>query len=128
MNKRKLTGIRLILNRIKFYFQKIHLLVITFFILIFIFKSSAFAQDGRVITIGSIDDLLWSIVKTIQYYSLPLMAIALVGLGVRLISSGDDSQTKQVVKNWMIKVLTGGVVIFSAATIAGVLKSVVGGG
>ncbi|MEI6887162.1 MAG: TrbC/VirB2 family protein [bacterium] len=85
------------------------------------------AEEGKAITIGSVDELLWSIVKTIQYYSLPMMAIALVGLGAKLITSGDDNQTKQSVKSWMIKVLSGGLVIFGASSIANVLKLAVGG-
>src|ERR1035437_4424507 len=97
----------------------IYLLLIFFYLFIPTYVN---AQDGKAITIGSIDELLWSIVKTIQYYSLPMMAIALVGLGAKLITSGDDNQTKQAVKSWMIKVLSGGLVIFGASAIAGVLK------
>jgi hypothetical protein len=72
------------------------------------FPSKVLAQ-GNVIVVGSIDELLWSIVKTIQYYSLPVMALTLAGLGIKLVSSGDDTQVKNVVKSWMIKILAGGV-------------------
>lgn len=103
---------------------KVLLVTIFFF---FHFTHEVFAQEGKVIVITSIDELLWSIVKTVQYYSLPIMAVALVGLGVKLITSGDDNQAKQTVKAWMIKVLTGGVIIFGATTLASILKTAVGG-
>lgn len=90
------------------------------------FPTSVLAQ-GNVIVVGSIDELLWSIVKTIQYYSLPVMALTLAGLGIKLVSSGDDTQVKNVVKSWMIKILAGGVIIFGASSIATILKGAVGG-
>ncbi len=106
---------------------KPHLIFLFSLFLFLCFPTLVNAQEGKAITIGSIDELLWSVVKTIQYYSLPMMAIALVGLGAKLITSGDDNQTKQAVKSWMIKVLSGGLIIFGASSIANVLKSAVGG-
>jgi len=55
------------------------------------------------------------------------MAIALVLLGIKLLTSSDDTNTKETVKNWMIKILIGGVIIFGATTIATIIKSNVGG-
>lgn len=83
--------------------------------------------EGEVIAFTNLDNLLWSIIKTIQYYTLPVMTIALVFLGIKLVSSGDDTATKDVVKSWMIKILIGGVIIFGAAVIAGLIKTAVGG-
>jgi len=45
---------------------------------ILMFPEKVLAQ-GNVIVVGSVDELLWSIVKTIQYYSLPVMALTLAG-------------------------------------------------
>lgn len=83
--------------------------------------------EGSVIAFPSLDNLLWSIVKTIQYYTLPVMAIAIVLLGIKLVASSDDTGTKDVVKSWMIKILIGGVIIFGATVIAGLIKTAVGG-
>ncbi len=90
--------------------------------------SKVFAQSqGQAIQFGNLDNLLWSIVKTVQYYTLPLMAIALVLLGVKLLTSGDDTGAKDSIKSWIIKILIGGIVIFGAASLATLLKSAVGG-
>jgi hypothetical protein len=93
----------------------------------FISIQSMSRAAGSVITFSSLDNLLWSIVATIQYYTLPVMAIALVLLGIKLVASGDDTASKDTVKQWMIKILIGGVIIFGAATIAGLIKTAVGG-
>jgi len=84
-------------------------------------------ESGQTIVFDSLDKLLWSIILTIQYYTLPIMAIALVLLGIKLLTSSDDTNTKETVKGWMIKILIGGVIIFGAATIANLIKNNVGG-
>ena len=84
-------------------------------------------ESGQPIVFDSLDKLLWSIILTVQYYTLPIMAIALVLLGIKLLTSSDDTNTKETVKNWMIKILIGGIIIFGAATIASIIKSNVGG-
>ena len=88
----------------------------------------AFAQStgGKVIHIGSLDTLLWSIVSTIQWYTLPILAIALAFYGIRLVASGDDIQGKSDIKGMMFKILIGGFIVFSAATIAQVIKTTLG--
>lgn len=86
----------------------------------------AYAQ-GTVIAFSNLDNLLWSIIATIQYYTLPVMTIALVFLGIKLVASGDDTASKDIVKSWMLKILIGGVLIFGAAIIAGLIKTAVGG-
>ena len=83
--------------------------------------------EGSVISFPSLDNLLWSIVATIQYYTLPVMAIGLVLLGIKLVSSGDDTATKDLVKSWMVKILIGGILIFGASMIASLIKTAVGG-
>ena len=82
---------------------------------------------AEAIRFASLDNLLWSIVETIQYYTLPIMAIALVLLGIKLVASSDDTASKDLVKSWMIKILIGGVIIFGAAVLAGLIKTAVGG-
>lgn len=95
-----------------------------------VLQSQAFAagiESGEPIVFDSLDKLLWSIILTVQHYTLPIMAIALVLLGIKLLTSSDDTNTKETVKNWMIKILIGGVIIFGAATIATLIKGSVSG-
>lgn len=75
----------------------------------------------------NLDQLLWGIVKTLQYYSLPIMAIAIATLGVFLVMSGDDTDRKSRLKGWIVNILIGGLLIFGAATIAEIIKKFVGG-
>lgn len=91
------------------------------------FNPQAIFAAGSVITFTSLDELLWSIVVTIQHYTLPIMSIALVFLGIKLVASGDDTASKDLVKNWMIRILIGGIFIFGAAMLADLIKIAVGG-
>ena len=75
----------------------------------------------------NLDQLLWGIVKTLQWYSLPIMAIAIATLGVFLIMSGDDTDRKSRLKGWIVNILIGGLLIFGAATLASIIKQFVGG-
>ena len=79
-------------------------------------------MPGSVIKFDSLDKLLWGIVATLQYYSLPVMAIAIAAIGIALIASGDDTERKSKLKTWIFNILIGGVLVFGAATIANVLK------
>lgn len=92
-----------------------------------IFRPKFIFAAGSVITFTSLDELLWSIVVTIQHYTLPIMSIALVFLGIKLVASGDDTATKDLVKNWMLRILIGGIFIFGAAMLADLIKLAVGG-
>ena len=76
---------------------------------------------------ANLDQLLWGIVKTLQWYSLPIMAIAIATLGVFLVMSGDDTDRKSRLKGWIINILVGGLLIFGAATLANIIKQFVGG-
>jgi|GEM_PF-3554499 len=96
-------------------------------LIVSIFNPQEIFAAGTVITFTSLDELLWSIVVTIQHYTLPIMSIALVFLGIKLVASGDDTATKDLVKNWMIRILIGGVFIFGAAMLADLIKLAVGG-
>ena len=75
----------------------------------------------------NLDQLLWGIVKTLQYYSLPVMAIAIATLGIFLVMSGDDTDRKSRLKGWIINILIGGLLIFGASTLAEIIKQFVGG-
>lgn len=75
----------------------------------------------------NLDQLLWGIVKTLQYYSLPAMAIAIATLGVFLVMSGDDTDRKSKLKGWIVNILVGGLLVFGAATLAQIIKTFVGG-
>lgn len=101
-------------------------LFITSIVAIFIgFVPSIDAQttSGQVIKIGTLDNLLWSVVTTIQWYTLPVMAIALTFVGIRLVISSDETHTKSELKGWLIKILIGGFIVFGASTLANILKS-----
>jgi hypothetical protein len=75
----------------------------------------------------NLDQLLWGIVKTLQWYSLPIMAIAIATLGVFLVMSGDDTDRKSRLKGWIVNIFIGGLLIFGAATLASIIKQFVGG-
>jgi len=75
----------------------------------------------------NLDQLLWGIVKTLQWYSLPIMAIAIATLGVFLVMSGDDTDRKSRLKGWIVNIFIGGLLIFGAATLANIIKQFVGG-
>lgn len=75
----------------------------------------------------NLDQLLWGIVKTLQYYSLPVMALSIAILGVALIASGDDTERKSKLRGWIFNILIGGLLVFGAATLASILKQFLGG-
>ena len=75
----------------------------------------------------NLDQLLWGVVKTLQYFSLPVMALSIAALGIALIASGDDTDRKARLKGWIFNILIGGLLVFGAATLASVLKQFVGG-
>lgn len=83
--------------------------------------------QGTPIQFAGLDNLLWGIVATLQWYSLPAMAISVAGIGIALIMSGDDIDRKSRLKQWIFNILVGGLLVFGAATIANVLKGFLGG-
>lgn len=83
--------------------------------------------QGTPIQFSGLDNLLWGIVATLQWYSLPAMAISIAGIGIALIWSGDDIDRKSRLKQWIINLLIGGLLVFGAATIANILKGFLGG-
>lgn len=84
-------------------------------------------MQGTPIQFSGLDALLWGVVATLQYYSLPIMALSIAGIGVGLIASGDDIERKSRLRHWIFNILIGGLLIFSSATIATVLKGFLGG-
>lgn len=84
-------------------------------------------NSAQPLQFSNLDQLLWGIVKTLQYYSLPAMAIAIATLGVFLVMSGDDTDRKSKLKGWIINILVGGLLVFGAATLAQIIKTFVGG-
>ncbi len=98
--------------------------------------SPAYAQVGnnpsgytsaQAIQFTNLDQLLWGIVKTLQYYTLPVMALSIAILGVMLVGSADDTERKSKLKGWIFNILVGGLLVFGAATIASVLQGFLGG-
>jgi hypothetical protein len=84
-------------------------------------------QNAQPIQFENLDNLLWGIVKTLQWYSLPVMAIAIATLGVFLVMSGDDIERKSRLKGWIMNILIGGLLVFGATSIAEIIKKFVGG-
>ena len=84
-------------------------------------------ESAQPIQFTNLDSLLWGIVKTLQWYSLPVMAIAIATLGIFLVMSGDDTERKSRLRGWIINILFGGLLVFGAATLAGIIKQFVGG-
>jgi len=84
-------------------------------------------DSAQPIQFTNLDSLLWGIVKTLQWYSLPVMAIAIATLGIFLVMSGDDTERKSRLRGWIINILIGGLLVFGAATLAGIIKQFVGG-
>lgn len=84
-------------------------------------------QNAQPILFENLDTLLWGIVKTLQYYSLPVMALSIAALDIALIASGDDTERKSRLKGWIFNILIGGLLVFGSATIASILKQFVGG-
>lgn len=84
-------------------------------------------SSAQPIQFQNLDQLLWGIVKTLQLYTLPVMAVSIAILGIALIASGDDTERKSKLKGWIFNILAGGMLVFGAAAIAGVLKQFLGG-
>lgn len=84
-------------------------------------------MQGTPIQFANLDKLLWGLVATLQFYSLPVMALSIAAIGVALIASGDDTERKQKLKGWIFNILFGGLLVFGATTIATVLKGFLGG-
>ncbi len=84
-------------------------------------------NSAKPIQFQNLDQLLWGVVKTLQYFSLPVMALSIAAIGIAMIWSGDDTEQKLRLKGWIINILIGGLLVFGAATIASVLKQFVGG-
>lgn len=85
-------------------------------------------MQGTPIQFAGLDALLWGIVATLVYYSLPVMALSIAGIGVAMIMSGDDIDRKARLKSWIFNILVGGLLVFGSSTIATVLKGFLGGG
>lgn len=82
-------------------------------------------MQGTAIQFASLTTLLWGLVATIQFYSLPVMALSIAGIGVALVASGDDIERKARLKHWIFNILIGGLLVFGAVTIANALKGFV---
>lgn len=110
----------------KFLYRSLAALPLTFLILsIYVLPVHAV---GTIITFSTLDDFFDSFIITIQHYALPVMTIVLIFLGIKLIASGDDTGSKDLIKSWMIKILIGGVIIFGASYLALAIKNALGAG
>lgn len=84
-------------------------------------------NSAQAIQFANLDQLLWGVVKTLQYYTLPVMALSIAVLGLMLVASGDDIERKSKLKGWIFNILIGGLLVFGAATLAGILQTFLGG-
>lgn len=84
-------------------------------------------MQGTPIQFPALDTLLWGVVATLQFYSLPLMALSVAGIGVALVMSGDDIERKSRLRGWIFNILIGGLLVFGSTAIATVLKTFLGG-
>lgn len=84
-------------------------------------------SSAQPIQFANLDQLLWGVVKTLQWYSLPVMALSIAVLGIALVASGDDTERKSRLKGWIFNILIGGLLVFGASTLATVLKQFLGG-
>lgn len=84
-------------------------------------------DSAQPLQFSNLDQLLWGIVKTLQWYSLPVMAIAIATLGIFLVTSGEDTDRKSRIRGWIINILIGGLLIFGSSSIAEIIKKFVGG-
>lgn len=84
-------------------------------------------MQGTPIQFPGLDALLWGIVATLEYYSLPVMALSIAGIGIALVASGDDIDRKSRLKHWIFNILIGGLLVFGASTISTILKGFLGG-
>lgn len=84
-------------------------------------------MQGTPIQFPGLEALLWGIVATLVYYSLPVMALSIAGIGVAMIMSGDDIDRKSRLKTWIFNILIGGLLVFGSSTLATILKGFLGG-
>lgn len=84
--------------------------------------SSVSAQNVGHFEVGSIEDLLWKVVGTIQLLAVPIIAIALAAVGIGIMTSGEDDGRKSQLKGIGTKILIGGLLIFSAVTLAKLIR------
>lgn len=80
-------------------------------------------SNAQPIQFSGLNNLLWGVVSTVQFYALPVMALAIATLGLLLIYSGDNTDRKSTLKSHIVNILIGGLLVFGAATIAQVLKT-----
>ncbi len=80
-------------------------------------------SNAAPIQFSGLDNLLWGVVASVQFYTLPVMALAIATLGLLLIYSGDNTDRKSVLKGHIFNILVGGLLVFGATTIATVVKT-----
>ncbi|MGH7202963.1 MAG: hypothetical protein ACREHC_00795 [Candidatus Levyibacteriota bacterium] len=84
-------------------------------------------MQGTPIQFASLDQLLWGLVATLQYYSLPIMALSIAVIGIALVASGDDIERKARLRHWIFNILLGDLLVFGSTTIANTLRTFLGG-
>lgn len=100
-------------------------IVTSIFSTIFLFGvAKAQTTSGQVIKVPGLDNTLASIISTVQFYSTLIGAIAIVGLGVSLLFSGDDSSSKSRVIRWIGGIIIGLVLIWGGPFIAEQIKNI----
>lgn len=91
--------------------------------LVVLLHTTAVHAQGTAFEVGGIENILWSVVKTIQKLAVPITAIALVAVGIGIVTSGEDDARKTDLKKIGGRILIGGVLVFGAATLAELIKN-----
>ena len=104
-------------------FRNLFLLSIINFI--FLLAQVSAQNNGQVIKIDGVDNLLASILKTIQFYFPFVIAVVIALLGFKIATSGDDSSAKAEAKRNLLAVAFGSILIYGATFIATTLTGIV---
>ena len=80
-------------------------------------------SSAQPLDISNILNFLWSIIKTGQMSYTVIAAGALIILGISLAMSGDNTNKKMSILGWMASIVGGGVLIWGAPWIAGLINT-----
>ena len=95
-----------------------------FFFILSSFKISNAQNTGQVIKVPGLDNTLASIISTIQFYSTIIGGLAIVGLGLTILFSGDDSSTKSKTIRWIGGISLGLILIWGGPFISEQIKNI----
>ena len=74
-------------------------------------------DQAQALQLPGVDNFLWGIVKTLQGWAIPIAVLAIIGLGIVLMTSGDNTGRKNTVITIGGGILIGLVVILLGPSI-----------